>query len=480
MIATPTPRSARRFGLDWIYVRYRTVAWLLALVALAAGGAAAWRWWSGSVPDAERAAAAIASAERAIARARAAGPRLANLELAEHHLEQAKSLAASGSYVLAIDEAAAAEGLARLAARMGAAKSEAVVRVARIEGDVRIKRAGNFLWEEATEQVVLSQGDQIRTGQGGSAQLLAFDGSLVTLSPGTLLEIRELHPAEPKAGGRVSERLAWGRVVAATDDAQPKGTVHEVATDQASVRASGASEFEVQHDRERGRSEVVALRGSVEVETGGERTTVGENTRLAVAQGKIVARDRLLEAPRLLGPPDQRTFLASSLKGLAASWTAVPEADHYHLQLSDGSLFTRLLLDIEHVSATRVDLPPLRTGTYYWRVAAVDHTGREGRWSEVRKFRLAGSEFDDPGDREPPPLEIEELLVVGSNAIVNGRTEPGALVWIDGERVDVAEDGHFNWLIKLRRDGKNTIHFLAQDAAGNETRKVGYAYVDAF
>ena len=95
------------------------------------------------------------------------------------------------------------------------------------------------------------------------------------------------------------------------------------------------------------------------------------------------------------------------------------------------------------------------------------------------KFRVVSADFRDPDDKTPPPLTIDEVLVVGANAIVVGRSEPGALLWIEGERVDTDEKGRFTWVVKLQKDGENKIRFTAQDAAGNETRRVASAYLDA-
>ncbi|UCF67792.1 MAG: FecR domain-containing protein, partial [Acidobacteriota bacterium] len=452
----PTSRRPKGLIRDWVYIRYGTVAWIIGLaliIGIAVGG---WLFMR-RAPDAGRAAGAIAEAERVIARARVAAPRLASLELADHHLSQARQYEAERAYGLAIDEADAAAGLARMAvqAGSGSAAGGAGVRVARVDGDVRVKRAGQFLWEEASEQVVLAAGDQVRTGQDGTTQLLYFDGSVVTISPGTLLEIRELHTDTARRRQRVSERLAWGRLTATTESSEGVDSVRVVSTDATSIRTEGSSEFEIEHDRERNRSEVVALRGQLLVSTRGEELRVTENTRVAVAEGELVDRDTLLARPKLLEPPDQKTFLGSRDEKISTSWIAVPQASRYRLQLSDRSLFTRLMLDLDDVSGTKIDLPPMRPGTYYWRAVAIDKDGRDGRWSEARKFRVAGGEFTDADDHDPPKLDIEEILVVGTNAIVTGSTEPGAMVWIDRERVDIEQGGHFTWLIKLRNDGEN-------------------------
>jgi hypothetical protein len=64
--------------------------------------------------------------------------------------------------------------------------------------------------------------------------------------------------------------------------------------------------------------------------------------------------------------------------------------------------------------------------------------------------------------------------------IVNGRTEPGALLWIDSEKTDVYDDGKFYAVIRLRKEGWNEIEFVSQDASGNEKRVRHRAYVETY
>ncbi len=472
-------RRPSTVAVEWVYVRYRTVLAVLVIVALAAGGGA-W-WWLGGRGGADRDAAdrAIARAEELLARARERHPGSEPLDRAGEHLAAAREARAAGDWPGAVDEAEAAALLARDVLDQEGG-GETGVRLVRVEGDVRIKRAGQFLWEGATERMVLHEGDQVRTGGDGTARLLYFDGAMMTVSPGTLLEIRELFRDGRARRQRVAERLAWGRLRAATRAAPGVDSVHEVATEDVRVRAAGTAEFEVGHDREAGRSEVVSLAGEVRLDTADREVPLPENTRVSLARGRIVEQERLLAPPDQVSPPDQKAFLAPREAQVTLSWGPVSGASFYHLVLATRPFFAQATLDLDHLARTSVELPPLAPGTYYWRVAAVDGKGNEGRWSPVRRFRVLGSEFRDPDDRTPPALEVREILVVGANAIIHGRTEPGALLWIDGERVDLEDDGSFTWVIRLRRDGENRISFLAQDAAGNETRRTGYAYVDAY
>jgi hypothetical protein len=119
-------------------------------------------------------------------------------------------------------------------------------------------------------------------------------------------------------------------------------------------------------------------------------------------------------------------------------------------------------------------------GAYYWKVAAVSSSGVRGPFSEPRHFRVTSERIRDRGDTTPPRLEITEFVQTGPMLIINGTTEPGALLWIDSEKVDVYEDGSFYSVIRLKKEGVNELHLLAQDAAGNEARLTHRAYVDSY
>jgi hypothetical protein len=77
-------------------------------------------------------------------------------------------------------------------------------------------------------------------------------------------------------------------------------------------------------------------------------------------------------------------------------------------------------------------------------------------------------------------LEISDFLQTGAMVIINGRTEPGAQVWIDNEKIDVADDGSFYTVLRLSKEGMNEMKFVAQDAAGNEHSEKHVAYVESY
>jgi hypothetical protein len=473
----PPVRRRNTVAVEWVYVRYRTVLLAAAALLLAAAGGL-WLWPARPAPvTEEQARAALEAASTVLHQARNLAPEEPALADAQAQYDGARAAFDRTEYPLARDDARSAEVLARALVDGRPRTSEPGVRITRVDGDVRVKRAGQFLWETASDRDELRPGDQVRTG-AGSAQLVYFDDTTMTISPGTLLEIRELFRDQARRQQRVSEQLEYGELSAQTQAREGFESVHVVATDSASVEARRPADFLIRHDRESGSSEVVANRGELSIEAGGREIPVVESTRVRFTEGRLVERAMLLDPPTLISPADERGFAPGTAVSLA--WGAVGRASSYRVQLSDRPAFSGGSGEDRRIPGTTFAPETVGDGTYYWRVVALDPAGREGRWSESRKFRVLSKVLEDADDRTPPTLTVSEIMVVGTNAIVSGRAEPGALVWVDGERVEINDEGRFTCVVRLREDGENRIKFVAQDAAGNESRRIGTAILDVF
>jgi len=64
--------------------------------------------------------------------------------------------------------------------------------------------------------------------------------------------------------------------------------------------------------------------------------------------------------------------------------------------------------------------------------------------------------------------------------IVQGRTEAGASVVVNGEHAVTDADGHFRKTIEIPREGWNNIEVVATDPAGNETRRSERVFVEVY
>jgi hypothetical protein len=476
-----------RVLLDWFTVSYRSVAAVVVLV-LALLAAAGWYVfvYAPSKPRQEAQEAISRAEDRLLEAARyPAAEQLDEIRgSARAALNEGRDAFQRRQYDDAKIAAIRSENFSQKAIDLGRGEGSAMreVRISHMEGDVRVKRAGEFNWETADRKMLLHVGDQLKTAGSGSVQLVYFDGTVTTINPGSLLEIREIREDPNTKVRRVSEKLNWGEVLASTQKKNVDGSFHEVATEKVSARSDDVGEFRVSSDKESKASAVDVFNGRLQIASGGrvERLDSGERIR-ADAGGRLQAKEVLPGVPRLVTPADQKIFVhedpAKALTTLA--WEPTPGAARYHLMISDRLLFTSALYDADRPE-TSVQLDGIQPGEYYWKVAAVSSAGIRGSYSEPWRFRVTSHSLHDKEDTTPPVLEITENVQSGPMLILNGRTEPGALLWVDNEKVDVTDDGTFYAVIRLRKEGVNDVSLLAQDASGNVKKLTHRAYVDPY
>jgi len=493
-VGEPPPgwgRILRQGGIservEWFNVTYRSVITpLLVLVVLGLGAGSYWFYFHKYVPR-ERARSAISRAETRIAVAVSMPENTRLTEIvgnARVHLGEAREVFTAGGFEGALVAAIRAENLATQAIEIAGGNEEnsRVVRIQLTEGEVRVKLAGSFSWRDAEPGAVLRVGDQVKTSSNGSAELLYFDGTVTTIRPGSLLEIRDLYEDPVTKVRRVREKLTFGEINASTQKRNVAGSYHEVTTDRVAARTDDQVEFRVSFDKEQETSTIDVFGGEVEVSTGSttEHVAAGERIR-AGSDGKLSPKEPLPGVPRLLAPSDQRVFIFEepANETLTLNWESVKGSERYRLMISNRSMFTDLLYDAER-SGNSAAVDGVALGSYFWRVAAIGPDGVEGPFSEVRRFRVSSQHIRDKTDNEPPKLEIEEFVPIGQMVIINGATEPGATLWVDNQKIDLYENGSFNAVVRLRTEGANDVRIVAQDTAGNETVVTRSAFVEVY
>jgi len=481
----PARRERPRIILDWFNVSYRSVvlAGLLAVGALVAGG-----WYLISYAPSKPRGEALDAIHRAQDKLDEASQYPAAERLdevrgsARSALAEARDAFERSQWDDARIAAMRAENFAQKAIDMargeGAVSQE--VRIYRIEGDVRVKRAAEFNWEPADRKMTLRVGDQVKTAASGSVQLLYFDGTITTLNPGSLLEIRDVREDPATKVRHVTEKLNWGEVLAETQKRNVDGSFHEVATEKVSTRSDDAGRFRVAADRQSQAASVDVFEGHLQIDAGGRKEQVVSGERVKTdAAGALQAKELLPGVPRLVAPSEGKVFVhedpANASTGL--SWEAVPGAQRYRLVISNKALFASPLYDRDREEKS-VTIAGIGAGDYYWKVACVSANGVLGPYSETRHFQVTTQQLRDKRDTTPPILEITDRVQTGPMLILNGRTEPGALLWVDNEKLDVYDDGTFYAVVRLRKEGVNEIQLVSQDAAGNTTKLTDRAYVD--
>ncbi len=323
-----------------------------------------------------------------------------------------------------------------------------------IEGNVKVKAVGTFEWVNADPSMILRKSDLVRTGPGGAAEITFFDGTVVHVRPDSLITIEETSEDPSTKRRRVAWHISSGEVQFKAPRPGAAGSEREISTPtvRTTTQEAAAGGVTVQ---ESGESNVRAFEGTFKVETKtGEKLQIGPNTQVKVdAAGKPATPQNLPPVPQLLAPQHQAeiTYPDPGRATTLLLWKPVPGATTYHVMLDFSAYFNRPIVDNTRKDSS-VEVRGLDVGKYYWRVAAIDEQGVEGSFSEFARFTVNRAQGAAAGRGPAPPLAIDALQVRQNILQVRGRTEGGATVTIDGQRVDVAADGSFNEFIQLPVD----------------------------
>ncbi len=475
-------RQAARTRRDWYSISVDTLrglGLLLVILTIVGLGVLVFRAWDRQ--SLEREAEAVINAAGALLQRLRGDPRVVSNFAGEYaaarqsHQEAQVQLAArefrrardsgerSRNVLLSIVDA--------LELRGGAGQA----RFISIEGEVEYRRGDGGEWQEARSRVQLQPGDTVRTSAGGSAEIMFFDGSLYTVRPNTQLIVS---PGQPGARGtgEQSIEMAYGWVNLSTSDKSGN-----VRTPGAVARVREESEAVVAVDKNTKQGRFAAYRGGMELSSKGGLTRQVGALQQVVQTGDLLSEPKPLPAsPEPLAPGDNDTLDLDRTRRLVLSWSAVPAAARYALQVSRNHLFVDNIIDVQNRTRTRATLGLRAEGTFQWRVAAYGSGGVQGPWSPPRKFRVASSRSagGEKKDTTPPELDLDDVKTYGSIFMVAGHSEIGARVEVNGEQVKTGVDGTFTKPVQLNKEGWNIIEIRARDAWGNETVRRHRVFVE--
>jgi hypothetical protein len=466
--------------LEWFIIPIRKIAtWGIVIVVVAAGSVLGYRAYVKARPSAEdRARAEIESASGLLNKAtRIAGTVRpgSNVARARGFLQDAHNSMGDSRFEEAFRLAVESESYSRRVIGGWGADENGDASFIFVEGDVAMQRAGRSTFETARQRQPLFDGDFIRTGHNGSAEIMFTDGTLFTIRPGSLFEVRR--PSASEASG--SEVKMVSGAVNVYTSASPS----TVATNDATAAIDKDSRVSV--DVAQGeKTEVTTFRGKTTVSTGLNTVVLEGRQRVVAAArtGVLSPRVALPEAPVLLLPADNRTFDVATGGDVELRWSRVPDAARYRIQISRSRLFVPDAneVDLDDRTGLSTSIKVSREGSYFWRLAAINRGGVSSDWSAVRRFRM----LEEPvrtgaDDTTPPELSVLPPQQMGNLFLIYGKTEKGAVVTVNAEPADVGADGSFKKTVTIERDGYSILVIKAVDAAGNETIRRMRVFVES-
>jgi hypothetical protein len=345
-----------------------------------------------------------------------------------------------------------------------------------LQGRVEIQRAGQTGWEGGREQQPVFNGDFVRTGRDGEAEILFADGSLYRIAPNSLLEIHNEMSTE--SSGTV--KMVVGRINVYTS-----GTPSTVTTDTTQTEIDRDSRVAVDVAADDQGTRIATFQGSATVRNNrGDEVVIREREAVAAAAGGAISeKQQIPAAPVPISPQHNVGFDVSQQKIIELAWRGRPASGTVHLQVGRSKSFDSSQLEVDAPSLAKdsVRMKLVNPGTYFWRVACRGDGSPSSEWSSARRFRVYSSESNLVlEDTTPPDLAVDPPQQLGRMFIIEGTTETGATITINGERVELGVAGRFRKTVEMFKEGWNDIIIIATDPSGNHSEHRERVFVEVY
>jgi hypothetical protein len=336
-----------------------------------------------------------------------------------------------------------------------------------LDGTVRVKKAASSMWMRADFNTSLEKGDFVQTGSDGVARIIFADGTNYTLKPDALIVVEESREDPVTRATKVAVQVTSGAVDLATGKFETPGSTSQVSFADAVATLHEESRAAVRNDPEKDVHEFTVDTGQAQVTRGSTSVQLGQYEQVSFpAQQAGLVRNKVIAPPSLLTPQNMELKLTPDPKATTFdfSWTEVPEARSYHLQVSPSVMLSNFVVDKKITGRTSISISGLDEGTYYWMVSAIDAKGVESQPSQANRLNLV---LQIAGNQAY--LEVTKIIQHGHVVEVQGKTEPGSTVIINNEQVfSISPDGTFtSFTSAFAEAGSNLITITAQDRKGD-------------
>jgi len=336
-----------------------------------------------------------------------------------------------------------------------------------LDGTVRIRKAGAPAWIRADFNTSLAKDDFVQTGSDGVARIIFADGTNYTLKPDAMIVVEESREDPQTRATKVAVQVTSGAVDLATGRFEAPGSTSQVSFADAVATLNEESRAAVRNDPTKDVHEFTLNSGEAEVTRGSSTVQLGQYEQVSfAAQEPGMVHTKVIAPPALLTPQNMELMLVHDPKSttLNFTWTEVPEAKAYHLQVSPSVMLSNFVVDKKVAGRTSASVAGLEEGTYYWMVSAIDTKGVESQPSQANRLNLvhemAGNEAY---------LEVTQIIQHGRVIEVQGKTEPGSTVIINNEQVfSILPDGTFRGFTSpFPASGSIQITITAQNRRGD-------------
>jgi hypothetical protein len=336
-----------------------------------------------------------------------------------------------------------------------------------LDGTVRVKKARSLQWIRADYNTSLEKGDFVQTGSDGVARIIFSDGTNYVLRADALIVVEESREDPVTRATKVAVQVTSGAVDLSTGRFEAPGSTSQVSFADAVASLNQESRAMVRNDPDKNVHEITMDQGQAEVTRGSTSIQLGQYEQVSfTAQQAGLVRNKVIAPPTLLSPRNMELKLVRDPMSavLEFSWTEVPGAKAYHLEISPSVMLTNFAVDKKITGRTSAEVSGLVEGNYYWVVTTIDAKGNESEPSQANRLSLVQEVAGNQAY-----LEITKIIQHGRVVEVEGKTEPGSTVIINNEQVfSISPDGTFrHFTSPLPNAGSYQITITAQDRRGD-------------
>ena len=353
-----------------------------------------------------------------------------------------------------------------------------------VEGTVQVQHGSDGTWTPARIKMPLNDGDFVKTGRNGSAEIRYSDGQIQTVQHDTLFEFKK--KIDPTTNSRKNQyKMDYGVI----DVLTPRDSSSQIITPNKTIVDQGP---ETKGNVEIGPDKAVAYsvfqgKGSVSSPRG-EKVDVTSKEKLKQrADLSFQPKMQIPDTPNLVNPADNAVYDMKATEVAKLSWMPVANSRLYHLQVSKSRFFVQPEVDVSDRNKTEATIKILSEGSYFWRVAGVSTEGARGEFTIPRKFKFTTGEMitdtnpgvpgvGRPAPKPPPVLTMDDSTPIGNLWLLSGQTDPGAIVSINGEPVNVDASGKWSFSYSFKKVGQNQITIKATNGGAEAKIQKTYIY----
>jgi hypothetical protein len=335
-----------------------------------------------------------------------------------------------------------------------------------IRNSVKSKRSSDIAWQTAEEGKLLYDRDAVQTLGRSAAEIKFDEGTSLNMGSHSLVIIKRITRDPLLHQKRSFMVLVDGELRGMLSQSGAESVYLEIDTPGAKLRthsgseAGGPIDFKLSVNEDQS-STIAVYQGSAEISAQGKTVLVHANqsTVVGINQAPRDPKD-LPPALQLRSPAAEKRFYYRDLPPkIQFDWQAHAGASAYHFILARDPYFRDIVTD-DRFTQAQFSHGNLQKGVYHWKVSAMQDS-IEGFFSQNGSFQVIQ-------DLTPPQLQVQfpPAVIHQQSYTLHGRTDPGAKVFIGGQRIKISRNGDFKHTLKLN-PGINVIVIEAFDGVNN-------------